>query len=442
MLDYSYKSILKVAIPLMASSFIQAVVLLTDSSFLSRYSTMDFAASGNAGVYYITMFIVMIGLNDASQILMARRIGEERTDRLSRIFGSTIFINFIAAILLFILMQMLLPPILAAVSKSDILAKAEIDYLSVRSFGIFFGMITLAINAYFMATGKTSLVLFGAVITAGTNIFLDYAMIFGEFGFPIMGLKGAALASVVAEGIGMLFLFGLLYINKEQKSHQLLKTIKIKSETLKEVFRIGSPIMLQGFLALAVWAVFFTWIEQMGTYELTVSQNIRSIYFITFVPIWGFAATTKTYVSQYIGHGSFDQIKTIQRRIQLMTLAFIILLVHGMILYPESLIELINPEQTFIAESADIMRMIFGSVILFSLISVYFNTISGSGNTRYTFLVELASVTTYIIGAFLLIKVFHVSVYWVWTVEYIYFGTIGALSILYLRNSKWKEKKI
>lgn len=442
MLDYSYKSILKVAIPLMASSFIQAVVLLTDSSFLSRYSTMDFAASGNAGVYYITMFIVMIGLNDASQILMARRIGEERTDRLSRIFGSTIFINLIAAILLFILMQLLLPPILTAVSKSDILANAEIDYLSVRSFGIFFGMITLAINAYFMATGKTSVVLIGAVITAGTNILLDYALIFGEFGFPIMGLKGAALASVVAEGIGMLFLFGLLYINKEQKSHQLLKTIKIKSETLKEVFRIGSPIMLQGFLALAVWAVFFTWIEQMGTYELTVSQNIRSIYFITFVPIWGFAATTKTYVSQYIGHGSFDQIKTIQRRIQLMTLVFIILLVHGMILYPESLIEIINPEQTFIAESADIMRMIFGSVILFSLISVYFNTISGSGNTRYTFLVELASVTTYIIGAFLLIKVFHVSVYWVWTVEYIYFGTIGALSILYLRNSKWKEKKI
>lgn len=442
MLDYSYKTILKVAIPLMASSFIQSVVLISDMSFLSRHNTLDFAAAGNAGIYYITMFIVMIGLNDAAQILMARRIGEERTERLPRIFGSTLTINFIAAIVLFAAMQLFMPSSLEYFSESKDLAEREIDFLTIRSFGIFFGMITLAINAYFMATGKTRVVLLGALLTAITNIILDYGMIFGEYGLPELGLKGAALASVIAEGTGMLFLFVLLYINKEQKQHQLLKLITVKADTLKEVFRIGSPIMLQGFIALAVWAVFFTWIEQMGTYELTVSQNIRSIYFLTFVPIWGFAATTKTYISQYIGHGSFDKIKTIQRRIQLMTVGFIVLFIHGMVLYPEALIGMINPAQSYIEESASIMRMIFGSIIIFSFISVYFNTISGSGNTRYTFLVELASVTTYIIGAFLLIKVFEVSIYWVWTVEYIYFGTMGILSILYLRYSNWQQKKI
>ena len=74
--------------------------------------------------------------------------------------------------------------------------------------------------------------------------------------------------------------------------------------------------MLQGLLALSTWTIFFTWIEQTGEHELTVSQNIRSIYFLAFVPIVGFGATTKTYVSQYYGNKDFDSIKIVQKRIQ------------------------------------------------------------------------------------------------------------------------------
>ena len=78
MLDYRYKTILSVAIPLMASTFIQSIVLLTDSAFLSRYNTLDFDASGNGGLLYITLFIMLVGINDGAQILMARRVGQKK----------------------------------------------------------------------------------------------------------------------------------------------------------------------------------------------------------------------------------------------------------------------------------------------------------------------------------------------------------------------------
>src|SRR5690554_5812927 len=84
------------------------------------------------------------------------------------------------------------------------------------------------------------------------------------------------------------------------------------------------PLVIQGFFALATWTVFFTWIEQMSTYDLTVSQNIRAIYFLDFVPIFGFGATTKTYVAQYMDIKDRTVIPKIVRRIQFLIMIFLL----------------------------------------------------------------------------------------------------------------------
>ena len=102
MLDLKYKTILKVAVPLMVSSFIQSVVLITDAAFLSRHSTLSFDAVGNAGLIYITVFMALAGMGDGAQILIARRIGQKNTDAIGRIFGTSILSHFIIALLLFV----------------------------------------------------------------------------------------------------------------------------------------------------------------------------------------------------------------------------------------------------------------------------------------------------------------------------------------------------
>lgn len=440
MLSLSYRTILSVALPLMGSSFIQSIVLLTDSAFLSRYSTHAFDAAGNAGLIYITFFMAVIGFSDGAQILFARRIGQQRNDALGRIFGTSIMTIFLVVCVLFIFVQFAMPPFLASYSKHADLAVSQGEFISIRSYALFFGMISLPISAFFLAHGKTWVVLCSAIITATSNIFLDYSMIFGHFGLPEMGLKGAAWASTIADGLGMFFLVVFLINSKERKMYGLLKHFSVNLQSMKELFKIGSPIVLQGFLALATWTIFFTWIEQMGKFELTVSQNIRSLYFLAFVPLWGFAGTTKTYISQYLGAGKLAELKIIKRRIQFMTMICMFIIFHGAFLYPETLIELINPEQEYVAKSAEILRFICPSMFVFGFVSVYFQTINGSGNTMITFGIEAVSVLVYIISAYLLIKVFTVDIYWAWTVEYIYFITMGALSMLYLHFYDWKKK--
>lgn len=442
MLDLRYRTILSVAIPLMGSSFVQSVVMITDSSFLSRYSTTAFDAAGNGGLLYVTLFITMIGLNDGAQILMARRIGQQREDALSRIFGTTLLTNLLFATLLFLLFEFVVPGAIHSYTYHQDVADAQTDFLRIRGGAVFFGILTLAINAYFTAMGKTLMVFLNALVIACSNILLDYLLIFGHGGFSAMGIEGAALASTIADGLGMCFSLLALALHPCRKGHQLFGALRINRHAMKELLKLSSPIMLQGLIALSTWTIFFAWIEQLGKHELTVSQNIRSLYFLAFIPIWGFAGTTKTYISQFLGMKDFDGIRIIMRRIQLLTLAFLIIFFHGAILYPEKLILIINPEAAYLKDSADILRFVTGSVFIYGIGSVYFQTINGSGNTRYTFLVELIAVVVYLITAYLLIKVYALDIFWIWSVEYLYFVCMAGLSIAYLKLFNWQKKQI
>jgi multidrug resistance protein, MATE family len=442
MLDLKYSSILKVALPLMVSSFIQAIVLITDTAFLSRYDTLSYDAAGNAGLLFMTLFIAMTGMSDGAQILIARRIGQNKLKRIGLIFGTTILTLSVLALIFWSFLQFIAPHFLVSISKNQTIASLQIDFLEYRSYALFLGVFLLSTQAFFFATGKTNIVLISSIIIAFSNIGLDWILIFGKIGFPTLGIKGAALASTIAEGIGAIFLLSYLLFGKQKKKYQLFSYLSFKLDSFKELIKIGSPIMLQGIFALGTWTVFFIWIEQMGEFELTVSQNIRSIYFLAFIPIWGFSTTTKTYISQYIGNNKLDDLKQIQKRIQILTSLFLGVIILLAVSFPYQIISMVNPEEAYLEKTKDILYFISGSTMIFGLFSVYFQTINGSGNTIVTFIIEGICVAVYIISAYILIKVFEADILWVWAVEYIYFITMGALSFGYLKLFNWKEKVI
>jgi multidrug resistance protein, MATE family len=440
MLDFRYKTLLGVALPMMVSGFIQSIVLITDASFISRYSTNAFDALGNGGLIYITLYMMLVGMSDGSQIIIARRIGENRIDAIGRIFGTTVFTLLMIGTILFLVLHFLIPDWIISYSANKNIASLQGEFLNIRSFSLFFAVITLSIQAMLIAKGKTVVVLIAALITASTNVILAYSLIFGNFGLPRMGIEGAALASTLAEACSMTFLIVYLYFSIERREYRLFSYFSFQWKSFKELLKVGSPLLIQGFVALATWTLFFTWIEQKGQFDLTVSQNIRAIYFLAFVPIWGFAGTTKTYISQYIGSGQFDALPIIQRRIQLLTFGFLLITFHGALLYPEALIRMINPAEIYIQKSAEILRLVSCSILLYGLISVYFQTIHGSGNTLISMLIEVISVVCYSIFSYLFIKVFNWDIYWIWTVEYIYFSILGGLSLFYLTFYNWKKK--
>ena len=103
---------------MMVSGFIQSIVLITDSAFISRYSVEGFDAVGNAGLAYITFYMMLLGMADGAQILMARRIGESRNDQLGRILNATWFVLGVLALLFFLVLTFVIPDLIEWYSKN------------------------------------------------------------------------------------------------------------------------------------------------------------------------------------------------------------------------------------------------------------------------------------------------------------------------------------
>lgn len=438
-LSTSYRSILAVAFPLIIGNFIQALVLITDMAFLSHLGDLPFDAVGNGGLIYVTFFMIAVGFGDAMQIVMARFIGKGASLSIKNTFQSGLLSLLGLAIIFFIIIQWILPPWLESYAHNAEIARLQNTYLSVRSYGLFISLSAYGMMAFLIAVGKTRIVFVTSLMMSAVNILFDYVLIFGEWGFPQLGVEGAAMASNLADTTTLLILAAYFAGSKWINDYKLFHKIRFNRVSVKQLFLVGWPLMTQGFFALGTWTFFFMWIEQMGTRELEVSQNIRVMYFLAFIPIFGFAATTKTFVSQLIGAGRFDEIPKVQKRLLVLVISTLLLFFHGGLFYPETLLGWVNPRADVVAETAIILRRVFPAILIFAFTSVFFNTISGSGNTKASLVIEFICVVLYLFSAYLFIFVFDFDIAGVWMVEYIYFSTLALGSLIYLKFFKWKH---
>lgn len=435
---YSYRKILLIAAPLMVGTFVQSIVTFTDAIFVSQLGQINIGAFGNGSLFYLAVLMFCRGLADGTQIIIARLNGEQNIKAIGTTFLNAQSFQLILSTIVFFLIQIFSSKITIEISDSTEIASAMNDFLSVRAFGLFFAAQHLALVAFFMGLGRTNIILYSALLIAACNIVLDAVFINGLGFIPAYGLKGAPLASTISEAIGFAYLFYHLYANKAfSKYNYRLNLGRIQLKKHYNLIKLSLPLMLQGVVSLSTWLVFFTLIEHMGKSALESAQNIRYMYFLAFVPIYGFGATTKTVVSTLIGRGNQLQIPHIQKRLILLTIGFMFIVFHGALFYPETLIQLIDRNPTItpevLADSSFILQFVFGSIIIFAITVVYFNSISGIGKTQITFLIEVIAIIAYLVGCHLFFNEWHWNIREVWWVEYIYFTSMGICSFVYFR---------
>lgn len=439
MLELSYKKILAIALPLMIGTFVQSIVMLTDSSFVARIGTIPYNAVNNAGLIYVSLFMFSKGLADGAQILIARKYGEQNSAQIGSIIFHTQLLQIILSGFLFTLFFFLSSGLIDLIVKSEPTGEQMALFLKYRSWGIFFAGMHAGLTSFFIGIGKTSIVLVSTLVMALSNIFLDYSLIFGHFGFSEMGMIGAPIASSLAEFLAFLVL--VIYIRSANQFAEFRINIfqKIKLKEILDLLKLGVPLMFQGFLALSGWLLFFTLIErEMSANDLEISSVVRAIYFIVFIPIFGFGATTRTYVSNLIGQKKPEMIPVIQRKIILMSMSFIVFFCSGPVLFPKLIIPLIDPNPLVFESSALVLKVVCGSFLMFSIITVWFNSVAALGKSNVSFIIEGTSILIYLICCYLFIVEWRFGVVAVWTVEYIYFGVIGIMSYLYLQYYRKK----
>ncbi|OFX61730.1 MAG: hypothetical protein A2046_09045 [Bacteroidetes bacterium GWA2_30_7] len=435
--EFSYRNIWTIAYPIIIGNIAQNVVNITDTAFLGRVGTTELAASAIAGVFYFIFFMIGLGFSTGTQIVAAKKLGEGKPVEIGKYIDNAIYFLAGLSIVLIFLIKFVAPDILSkGVNSADIFEKAK-EYLNYRCYGLFFSYINLSISAFYISIGKTKIISLSFIILAVVNIFLDYGMIFGNFGFQPLGIAGAAIASSISEAVATIFLFLYTIYKIDLKKYNLFKFLKIDFSIILELLKISTPVMIQVILSIGAWFYFFMLVEKLGQMELAVSNIIRSIYIVLMIPIWGFASATNTLTSNLIGQGKQNQVfKLIRKSVLLCGLINLFAIIIALLI-PEFIIRIYTDDITLINATKPILYTIDFVIFFISSAFIIFNGVIGTSKTLISMFIEIFAMTIYIIFVYIFVYKIQASLQIIWLSELVYALSIGCASILYLRFGKW-----
>ena len=274
------------------------------------------------------------------------------------------------------------------------------------------------------------------------NVVLDYILIFGKFGLPEMGIKGAALASVISEIVALLYFMYYMKVKTDIRKYRLLEDFNFNLKKQVRILKIAGPIMLQNFMALSTWLSFFMIIEQIGEQELAISHIIRSIYMVVMIPLFGFSSAASTLVSNLMGEKRVHEVTLLIRRIVAFSVSTTAIFIPFLLLFPRQIISVYTTNITLITGSMNLIPIICGAMLFFSIAFIAFSSVTGTGKTLVTLGIEFTSISIYLTTAYLFAIKYNQPLTIVWSTEFIYFGIMGLLAILYLKWGKWKNSTI
>lgn len=437
----SGKNILKISYPIVLTLLAQNIINVTDTAFLGRVSEVALGASAIAGVFYFAVYMVGFGFSQGAQILIGRRNGEENYHQIGPIFNNSLIFNGFFALILFVVSLLGIPHLMKLLVSSDQIYLATMEYLDWRIYGFFFVFLNVVFRSFYVGITETRILTTSAVITAIANIIFDYILIFGKFGFPELGIAGAAIASVIAEAATLAYLFLHTFLYTDLKKYGLFSRLKVDFKAIGQILNLSIFIMFQFFISISTWFLFFIFIERMGERPLAVTNIGRSMYILLMIPASALSTTAGTLVSNMIGAGRTNEIiKTTNKIIRIALILVAPMVIFGFI-FPQLFAHIYTDDYSLMLASIPVIRVVSVAVVFFAVANVIINAVSGTGSTKIAFYMELFTLSFYITYVYLTAIVFKQSVEIVWMSEFVYWTLIGGLGYLYLKKGKWRENK-
>ena len=438
-MNTSNKHIWHITYPILMTLLAQNVINVTNTAFLGRVGEIELGASAIGGIFYIAIFMACFGFSMGSQILIGRRNGEKNYLEIGKIFNNGLFFSFLLAIVIFIFSQSLISPILGAIVKSKSIYTASVEYLNWRAYGFFFLFMNVMFRAFFVGITQTKVLSISALVTAVVNILFDYILIFGKLGLPAMGIKGAAIASVIAEAATTIYLLTYTFNKVNRQKYGLFSFRKIEFDIIKKTLDISVYIMFQYSISVSTWFLFFIFIERTGERALAVSNIVRSLYAILIIPASALGTTTSTMISNLIGEGRSAEVLRFLKKVITINAVLSIPFVLFTLVFPELCIRIYTPDTELISATIPVVRLVSFSILVFGTGLLLFNSVSATGNTRIAFTFELVVLSFYILYTYLTTTILHSPIQVVWIAEYVYWGMIAVVSFVYLKYGNWRK---
>ncbi len=373
--------LLGMAIPMMISMLVQALYNIVDTMFVSKLGQDALTALSLAFPVQNLLIAVSVGTGVGVNALLSRSLGEKNFVRANKVAENGIFLSLASALVVMILGFTLVKPFFASFGSSESVIKLGTDYLSICmifSFGLF-GQVMF--EKLLQSTGKTMYSMVVQLVGAITNIVLDPIMIYGLLGLPKMGVKGAALATVIGQIVALII--GIIInakFNREIKV-TLKGSVKPENEIIKRIYAVGIPSICMASIGSVMNVCINQTMRLFSVSTAATGQAVFGIYFklqsFVFMPIFGLNNSMVPIVAYNFGAKNPDRIK---KTIRLSVIYACSIMAIGLLafqLIPEALLRIFDTGGDDMKEIIRIGKPMMRSISL-SFIAAGYCIVAGS----------------------------------------------------------------
>lgn len=442
-LSFSRKSIWQISYPVMAAGLSQSLLMLTDTAFLGHLGEVELGAGGMANMWYFLLVVTAMGLSNGLQVLVSRRLGEGKNHAVGRVVNHGLMLAAIFMVITFVAIYWGIPLLLGSFYlESEAVLAATTDYLSIRVWDLPCVFFVLLMRGFYTGIGQTRIIMWSTLMPAVLNLILCFFLVLGLWGFPRLGMQGAALSTVIAQAAGAGVMVVHLLRSGHIQQYRMFRRERVRGYLLRTILNLSGPTIMQYLLSMAGFLYLMYEVEKLSETALAASELVKTVYLTLMIPTWGFQAAASTLVSYVIGAGHRRAVMSILWRIAAMNLSAAVVL---------SLFVLVIPRFTFsmytssehLMEAAIWPGYVVGiTLILFAGAAVYLNGVIGSGATKFALLSEIVTISLYCIFIAIAAHVWHGGLGLLWSCEFIYMGLLWINCYFYMRSGRWRKLQV
>ncbi|MCB0664327.1 MAG: MATE family efflux transporter [Saprospiraceae bacterium] len=436
------RAIVLLSIPMILEMIMEAFFAVVDVFFVSRISVNAVATVGLTESVITLVYSIAIGLSMATTAMVSRRVGEHDEDKAAEAAVQSIIIAVCFSILISVLGFIFARDILSLMGGSAALIDEGIWYTRIIFAGNIVIMLLFLLNAIFRGAGDAAIAMQALWIANLLNIVLDPCLIFGWGPFPELGVAGAAVATNVGRGIGVLFqLYMLLKGNLIVRI--AVKHLRVNWKVIRSLIRVSLGGMGQYVIASASWIFLMRIMAEFG--EVAVAGYTISIRMLIFalLPAWGMANAAATLVGQNLGAKQPERAEISVWRSAFFTMLFLFFVSLLYFFFAQPMVQFFHSDPEVVKYGVSSLKIICLGYVFFAYGMVISQAFNGAGDTNTpTWLNFICFWLLQIPLAYLMGITLHLGPNGVFWAVAISESVLAVLCILMFRRGKWKLVEI
>jgi putative MATE family efflux protein len=438
-----YTLLFNTAIPIAVQNAISSSLNLVDNVMIGQLGATSIAAVGLANQLFFLMTLILFGTYSGVSIFISQYWGSKNYDRLRDVMVVALTVGFIVATLFFFIAFALPVQFLTLLSGDPDLIAVGAPYLRIVSFSYLLTAVSFAFGFSTRGIGRAKLPMKASVISLLINTGLNALLIFGLFGFPELGVRGAAIATLIARIIECVIILNGIYHSIPHLAVTVSDFLKAKRTTYQHILKTAFPVIVnEGFWALGMTAYAYVY-AHMGTMEMASIQISNMINSLFFVVSMGLGNAAMVMLGNKLGADAIDDaIRFNHKFLALSTICGVFVGIIIFTLSPFAIPMLFKLTATGYATTISTLRVLaFLTPFRFYNTIVIIGTLRSGGDTVFSMILELSCVwligvpTAFFCGFYLKLPVYYVA------------GFIGIeeiskalLGMPRVRSNKWAKR--